>query len=407
MNPNYKTEEAAAQATAGAAEELVQPPTAGQATAEYYGGTGSSTRPAWAAEAAMNPNYRREEAAAQATAGAAEELVRSPASGQASAEYYGGTGSSTHPAWAAEAAMNPDYKTEEAAAQATAGAAEELVQPPTAGQATADYYGGTGSSSSPAWAAEAAMNPNYKKEEAAAQATAAAAEELVPSPAGGQASAEYYGGTKSRTNPASAAEAAMNPDYKTEEAVTAGAAEELVQPPTAGQATAEYYGGTGSSTSPAWAAEAAMNPAYADRTPRAASSTSPPPSTPLHDATVEACRVALTSAAQAAKVYFANSSFEIAAGSQGTLREIAAIVKNCGDVVLEVGGHTDNTGAPDFNKTLSQLRAKVAVHFLIREGVDPAKLKAIGYGQQNPITTNDTAEGRSLNRRIEFLVTRR
>ena len=85
--------------------------------------------------------------------------------------------------------MNPDYKTEEAAAQATAGAAEELVTP-TAGQATAEYYGGTGSSS-PAWAAEAAMNPNYKTEEAAAQATAAAAEELVPSPASGQASAEY------------------------------------------------------------------------------------------------------------------------------------------------------------------------------------------------------------------------
>ena len=88
--------------------------------------------------------------------------------------------------------------------------------------------------------------------------------------------------------------------------------------------------------------------------------------------------------------------------------EIAKIVKTCGNVVVEVGGgHTDNTGAPDFNNALSQLRAKAAVDFLIGEGVDPAKLKAVGYGQEQPISTNDTAEGRRLNRRIEFLVSSR
>ena len=105
----------------------------------------------------------------------------------------------------------------------------------------------------------------------------------------------------------------MNPDYKTEEAVTAGAAEELGQSPTGGQATAEYYGGSG------WSTESLLGSRSDDksrlRRPYTASGIIDlaPPSTPLHDRRRGLSRRA-HSAAQAAKVYFANSSFEIAAG---------------------------------------------------------------------------------------------
>ncbi len=149
----------------------------------------------------------------------------------------------------------------------------------------------------------------------------------------------------------------MNPDYKKEETAapaTAAAAEEPAAPPTGGQATTEYYGGTESPTNPAWAAEAKMNPDYDKSTPSAASSSTDVHlayySAPVRDAAVEACRDALSTEAQAAKLYFANSSFDIEPGSQATLRKIAAIVKNCGNVVVEVGGHTDNTGAPDIQQ---------------------------------------------------------
>ena len=98
--------------------------------------------------------------------------------------------------------------------------------------------------------------------------------------------------------------------------------------------------------------------------------------------------------------------FDIETGSQAGLRKIAKIVKDdCGNVVIEIDGHTDNTGDPTSNQTLSQLRAKSVVDFLIREGVNAAKLKAVGFGQERPIAPNETLEGRRLNRRIEFLVT--
>ena len=125
----------------------------------------------------------------------------------------------------------------------------------------------------------------------------------------------------------------------------------------------------------------------------------------MRDAAVKTCRDAFSNEAGAVTLYFANSSFDIEPGSQAGLRKIAKIIKDCGNVVIEIGGHTDNIGDPTSNQTLSQLRAKSVVDFLIREGVDAAKLKAVGYGQERPIAANETLEGRRLNRRIEFLVT--
>jgi outer membrane protein OmpA-like peptidoglycan-associated protein len=72
--------------------------------------------------------------------------------------------------------------------------------------------------------------------------------------------------------------------------------------------------------------------------------------------------------------------------------------------VLEIAGYTDNTGDADANLALSQKRAESIRDLLIKAGVRPDMLVAKGYGSANPIASNDTAEGRTRNRRIEYHV---
>ncbi len=71
---------------------------------------------------------------------------------------------------------------------------------------------------------------------------------------------------------------------------------------------------------------------------------------------------------------------------------------------LIVEGHTDSEGGEAVNQRLSEQRAEAVVAYLVAGGVDPGRLTAIGYGESRPIATNDTAEGRAENRRIQFVV---
>ena len=69
---------------------------------------------------------------------------------------------------------------------------------------------------------------------------------------------------------------------------------------------------------------------------------------------------------------------------------------------IKVKGHTDNRGTADFNMNLSNERAKAVMNYLVKRGVSPSKLSYQGYGMTLPLTENETEEGRSLNRRVEF-----
>ena len=71
---------------------------------------------------------------------------------------------------------------------------------------------------------------------------------------------------------------------------------------------------------------------------------------------------------------------------------------------IEIQGHTDNTGNAQENIELSQKRAEKVIQFLQEKGVDKANIRAKGYGAEKPIANNNTADGRSKNRRTEFLV---
>ena len=71
---------------------------------------------------------------------------------------------------------------------------------------------------------------------------------------------------------------------------------------------------------------------------------------------------------------------------------------------IEVKGHTDNVGSEEFNMNLSRQRAEAVVEYLVQKGVDRNKLTYSFYGMSRPLSTNDTEEGRAMNRRVEFTI---
>ena len=71
---------------------------------------------------------------------------------------------------------------------------------------------------------------------------------------------------------------------------------------------------------------------------------------------------------------------------------------------IELGGHTDSQGSAPYNQSLSERRAKAVVDFVTKAGISGARLVSAGYGEVEPIATNDTKEGRQLNRRTEFKI---
>ncbi|WP_254627713.1 OmpA family protein [Myxococcus sp. CA040A] len=106
------------------------------------------------------------------------------------------------------------------------------------------------------------------------------------------------------------------------------------------------------------------------------------------------------------RVTFPVGTSEIQGEGAKVLDEIAEQLKARPKVAVRIEGHTDNTGPEDLNRTLSQDRAEAVRAYLIRRGVDGSRLEARGYGPTQPIATNDTLEGRSENRRVEFVIKR-
>lgn len=80
----------------------------------------------------------------------------------------------------------------------------------------------------------------------------------------------------------------------------------------------------------------------------------------------------------------------------------AAELKEWGDIKVEVSGHTDSIGSDRYNKGLSLRRADTVRSYLISKGIAPDRLIAKGYGESQPLASNDTEEGRFQNRRVEL-----
>ena len=88
--------------------------------------------------------------------------------------------------------------------------------------------------------------------------------------------------------------------------------------------------------------------------------------------------------------------------SSEILDRVVLVLKKFSNLQLEVAGHTDNTGAPNTNTLLSAARAEAVRAYLIEKGISEERLAAKGYGPDEPIASNDTAEGRRANRRVEL-----
>ena len=83
---------------------------------------------------------------------------------------------------------------------------------------------------------------------------------------------------------------------------------------------------------------------------------------------------------------------------------MASILKAYPNAQVELVGYTDNTGAPDANQTLSQNRADAVKAILVNQGVSGDRITTRGLGQDHPIASNDTEEGKLKNRRTELTV---
>lgn len=105
------------------------------------------------------------------------------------------------------------------------------------------------------------------------------------------------------------------------------------------------------------------------------------------------------------QVRFETNSSEIASSSDPLLREIADVMlRNSHVQLVEIQGHTDNTGTHDRNMTLSQQRADAVRSWLINAGVAAERLEAKGYGPDHPLTPNKTAADRAKNRRVQLII---
>lgn len=105
-------------------------------------------------------------------------------------------------------------------------------------------------------------------------------------------------------------------------------------------------------------------------------------------------------------IFFDVDKFELKEKSKTELQKISRFLTDNPLVRVEISGHTDNVGAPLYNKQLSEKRAQSVYQYLRDNGIDAKRLIPKGYGQERPVSTNETEEGRQANRRIEFKIIR-
>jgi len=103
-------------------------------------------------------------------------------------------------------------------------------------------------------------------------------------------------------------------------------------------------------------------------------------------------------------IFFETNSYVLKEQSKTELEKLISFLNNNISVNIEIGGHTDNVGSSEANKTLSENRAKAVNDYLVSNNIPSSRLSYKGYGEERPISDNNTENGRALNRRTEFII---
>ncbi len=115
---------------------------------------------------------------------------------------------------------------------------------------------------------------------------------------------------------------------------------------------------------------------------------------------IDACRAKIAGFIQNNTILFQSGAAVISAASEPALDELGQDLAICPDTVVQIEGHTDADGDEDVNLGLSVARAEAVVEALIARNVEPTRLYAVGYGESQPIASNETSAGKRQNRRI-------
>ncbi|MCH1929453.1 OmpA family protein [Shewanella sp. A25] len=105
------------------------------------------------------------------------------------------------------------------------------------------------------------------------------------------------------------------------------------------------------------------------------------------------------------EVTFAVDQTELNSGAKNVLNSVALVAKEYNKTQLNVLGYTDSSGSDSYNLRLSQVRAGEVGNYLTTKGVESARVSTKGMGKASPIASNNTAEGRAQNRRVEIVLT--
>jgi len=106
-------------------------------------------------------------------------------------------------------------------------------------------------------------------------------------------------------------------------------------------------------------------------------------------------------------IYFPFNSYDLTQESKAVLDQLIEFLSENPAISIQIQGHTDNIGKDDMNLKLSDNRAKSVYSYLISNGIEASRLTYKGYGESEPVATNDTEEGRARNRRTVFVITRK
>ncbi len=107
---------------------------------------------------------------------------------------------------------------------------------------------------------------------------------------------------------------------------------------------------------------------------------------------------------QLKNIFFETDKAELLPRSYVELNKLTSILRQYPAMVIQVQGHTDSRGEDDYNLDLSERRAKAVIDYLHQQGISPERTLFRGFGSSQPVASNQTEEGRQLNRRVEFII---